>query len=209
MLDASTFVAAPIDVFACVVQAARKQTVDLEESVRPRGWFARRRDTSEFWFVGLRRQRRTQSYWLPTRGFVLTSSGVSSNLRRLRRPVSPVQCPQVLRHEVQPRKRARARVVRTGTLLVCRQLRLHAVRPRGKDQTHRMRTMRRRPPYWLPTDGFLASVRRILRPPKWQWAMQLPFVLRQVGLARQRARSRSVRNRLLICVRKLRPLLLV
>ncbi len=135
-------VAAPIDVFACVVQAARKQKSlhntallqakqekpaakkKFDDLVRPRVSFARRRDTSEFWFVGWRSKRGTHSYW-------------------------------------------------------------------------------------LPTDGFLASVRRLLRPPKWQWAMQLPFVLRQVGLARQRARSRSVRNRLLICVRKLRPLLLV
>ena len=67
-------VAAPNDVFACVVQAARKQTVELEELVRLRVWFARRRDTSEFWFVGWRRQRGTQSYWLPTDGF-LTSFG--------------------------------------------------------------------------------------------------------------------------------------
>jgi hypothetical protein len=134
-------VAAPNDVFACVVQAARKQKSlhdaallqakqeklaakkKFDDLVRPHVWFARRRGTSEFWFVGWRSKRGTHSYW-------------------------------------------------------------------------------------LPTDGFLASVRS-LRPPKWQWAVQLPFVLRQVGLARQRARSRSVRNRLLICVRKLRPLLLI
>jgi hypothetical protein len=69
-------VAAPNDVFACVVQAARKQKSlhntallqarqqeklvaqkTLDDLVRPRVWFARRRDTSEFWFVGWRSKR--------------------------------------------------------------------------------------------------------------------------------------------------------